>query len=576
MPLIADNLRNLFASMGVMALVIAGLVLGRDILIPLALATLIAFILSPIVRGLVNWRVPESAAVGFVLSSVLGLVVVMSVVLSAQLLSLAAGLPTYRQNFIDKVRNVKSLGSDDGVIRRASRAVETLGTAISQEFADGSASSPSGPLSSGVPRAPASEPTSRTSTDETGKGSPRPVSGDGEEQSAKSALSGLRTALEPLAKIALTLLFALFLLLQYQDLRDRIVRVAGTDNLSGTTAAISDAGARLSQLFLAQSMLNAAFGIVVGIALALIGVPNPILWGVVAAIMRFVPFVGSIVAAVPPLLLAAGVDPGWSMVIMTASLFVIGEPLMGHVVEPLVLGKSAGLSPFALVVSASFWTLIWGPIGLVLAAPLTLLLVVVGRYVSGLEFVSVLLGDEKALSPEQEFYGRILADDATAAIAQVGDAIEASSIVAASDAIVLPALRLAAADQRRGRLEEGRVDAIGALLHEVVVFVSDLDDAATGTDDGTLQTETRPRIHVLPARGRLDAAAAEVVGAALRAGSGFDVECTRSTSGLSALASLHSARHRSPLDAIVIELIEDALERYSSQRRRGFRQKAYD
>src|SRR5262249_13362677 len=159
------------------------------------------------------------------------------------------------------------------------------------------------------------------------------------------------------------------------DFRDRIVRLLGTDNVTATTAALSDVGEGLSQLFLTQTALNAAFGVAIGVALALIGLPNAILWGVVAFLMRFVPFVGSLLAALPPIVLAAAVDPGWGMVLAPLALFLAGETLMGHIIEPLVLGPRAGLSPLAMVASAAFWTLVWGPIGLILAAPLTLCLV---------------------------------------------------------------------------------------------------------------------------------------------------------------------------------------------------------
>ncbi len=557
MPLFADNIRNLHASLIVMALVIAGLVLGKDILIPLALATLIAFMLAPVVRLLASWRVPEGGADGVVLAVVLGAVVAMSVVLSAQLLSLAEEFPKYRPNLVEKVRMLKAIGSGEGAIKRAADSVESLTAAVSRELADAPAARPAG-----HPGAVSRTEQPKGADFGAPAGSSTAPSGDPKAPAAAkdgpSAADGLKTVVEPLAKMALTLLFTLFLLLQHQDLRDRVVRVAGTDNLSGTTAAMSDAGERLSQLFLAQAMLNAGFGLFVGLALAVIGVPNPVLWGVVAAIMRFVPYIGSFVAAVPPILLAAGVDPGWSMVVMTVLLFVVGEPVMGHVVEPLLLGKSAGLSPFALVVSASFWTLIWGPIGLVLAAPLTLLLVVLGRYVSGLEFVSVLLGDERALSREQELYGRVLAGDSAAAIAQASEAAEETSVVGASDDILLPALRLAAADRRRGRLDDPRVAAIGQTMREVVSFLAETIPEPKGGDRPSRPTAAegrRTRIHVLPARGLLDAAAAEVVAMALGTLSGAEVEHTRSTGGLSALAELRAASNDRGPEVVVIATV---------------------
>ena len=252
----------------------------------------------------------------------------------------------------------------------------------------------------------------------------------------------------------------LFLLLQYKDLRDRIVRVAGTDNMSETTAAMSDAGERPSDLFIMQTILNSSFGLFVGCVLMIIGVPNAPLWGVLTFVMRFVPYVGSYLSAIPPILLAAAVDPGWGMVISTLALFAIGEPMMGQFVEPFMLGKRAGLSPFAMVLSASFWTLLWGPIGLVLAAPLTLVVVVIGRYIPSLEFVTVLLGDEPPLSDQQEFYHFLLSGDAYGAIDQLEEAKETTPLGEVGDTIIIPALKLAAIDRRRGR-RSGRSQRIG-------------------------------------------------------------------------------------------------------------------
>ena len=185
-----------------------------------------------------------------------------------------------------------------------------------------------------------------------------------------------------------------------------------------STAALDDAASRLSRFFLMQTILNAGFGVFIGAGLWLIGVPNAVLWGILAGLMRFVPFVGSIIAAFFPIALAAAVDPGWSMVLATAALFIVAEPLAGQVIEPVLYGHHTGLSPVAIVVSTLFWALLWGPIGLLLATPLTVCLVVLGRHIEALEFIEVLLGDEPALEPEERFYQRLLAGDATEAADQ--------------------------------------------------------------------------------------------------------------------------------------------------------------
>jgi predicted PurR-regulated permease PerM len=199
--------------------------------------------------------------------------------------------------------------------------------------------------------------------------------------------------------------------LQQQDLRNRMIRLAGAHDLQRTTAAIDDAGQRLSRLFLTQLALNAGFGLVIGLGLWLIGVPSAPLWGILAMTLRFVPYIGAIISAIFPLLVAAAVGPGWSMVLWTAALFLIVEPIVGHVIEPMVYGQSSGLSPVAVVASATFWTWLWGPIGLVLATPLTVCLVVLGRHVEQLKFLEIMLGDRPALSPTEVTYQRMLAGD---------------------------------------------------------------------------------------------------------------------------------------------------------------------
>jgi len=227
----------------------------------------------------------------------------------------------------------------------------------------------------------------------------------------------VRPLLTPLATSALVVLFLLFISLQREDLRDRFLRLAGTADLQRTTAALDDAASRLSRFFLAQTLLNTAFGLFIAGGLWVIGVPNAVLWGILAGLMRFVPFIGGFIAAFFPIALAAAVDPGWSMALATAALFLIAEPLAGHIIEPLLYGQHTGLSPVAIVIASLFWTLLWGPVGLLLATPLTVCLVVLGKHIDALEFVAVALGDEPALKPEEQFYQRLLAGNVTARVA---------------------------------------------------------------------------------------------------------------------------------------------------------------
>ncbi len=524
MPLIANSLRTVSAALIVAALLIAALVLGRGMLVPLALAGISCFILVPLVRWLERQSLPEWLAVTSVLVLVTGILLAASVALSAQLLSLAADLPAYRTNVLAKVHAVAGGSVTTGVVSRAIDAVESYQQMLDRELKLG-----------------ADNVTTPTDAKpETSKPETKVVV---TQDSSSDAWRGIRILAEPLAQIAITFLFTLFLLMQYKDLRDRVVRVIGTDNMTETTAAMSDAGERLSALFAGQAILNASFGFFVGCVLLIVGVPNAPLWGCVAFVMRFVPFVGVYVAAIPPVLLAAAVDPGWTKALWTLAVFLIGEPIMGQVLEPLVLGKRAGLSPFAMILSASFWTLAWGPIGLVLAAPLTLILVVLGRYIPNLEFVTVLLGDEPPLSEQQEFYHRLLSGDAFAAIDQIEEAEESSSPEKALDDLVFPALRLAVTDRRRGRLDTETVKE----LEETVDEVASQSLPAKGDDDA--------RVLIIPVRGVFDTLAARFSAGAVNTHAPNTAKAIVVGSGLTALSSIDLENGRQPDKLVFITVV---------------------
>ena len=241
---------------------------------------------------------------------------------------------------------------------------------------------------------------------------PIPVEIRQPDPGALQTLAALITPLiHPLTTSGIVAIFVIFILLQRQDLRNRLVRLAGARDLQRTTAALDDAGERLSRLFLTQLAVNASFGCVIGIGLWIIGVPSAPLWGIVALIMRFVPYIGALISAIFPLILAAAVGPGWVMFLATAALFLIAETIVGQAIEPWVYGHSTGLSPVAVIVSATFWTWLWGPVGLILATPLSMCLVVIGRHVDRLEFLEVMFGDQPPLTPAELIYQRMLAND---------------------------------------------------------------------------------------------------------------------------------------------------------------------
>ncbi len=521
MPLLADSLRNLSASLIVMALVVAALVVGSAIFIPLAIAIIIAFILAPLVRWLTARRVPQPVAAVGVLAAAILMLGLLSFAVSAQLLSLTADLGSYKQNLVEKVRTVADMSRSDGLIKRAVTAVESLGTDIEQE------------LGRGVARG--SDPLVVTQ----------------QQGTSANILSGLSAVLEPLAQTGITILFAMLLLLQHHDIRDRLIKIAGTDRLSGTAAAISDAGGKLSTLFLALALMNGGYGLAIGVCLWLIGVPNPLLWGILAALLRFIPFAGPLLAAIPPIVLAAAVDPGWSTMILTVALIVVAELIFNNVVEPFMLGKKAGITAFGMAVAASFWTVVWGPIGLLLSAPLTTTLVVFGRHVRGLEFISVLFGDTPALDPTQELYHRLLAGDPVAAAATLDDEGEDMQAVEVSDRLVLPALRLAALDHRAQRLDAEQAENLRETMRQTSdLHFDEIDEASEQRDD-----REQPTVCVVPARGTIDRAAADHIAQLVSRQTPCRAVVATRSSGLTAIADLKSMEEYQNVDTIVIATV---------------------
>jgi len=489
--------------MVVAALIIVMLIVGQTVLIPLAGAIIVSFILAPVVRRMTAWGLPRGISVTGVVAIILFILISAGTLLSVELLSIASRVGDYRENLVAKVRMISSVGREDGMLKRTADTVDRLTETLSREFSPPKAD-PQG--SGGVV-----------------------VIDSNKTGDSKSALERLEAFSEPAARMALLVLFTIFLLVQHQDMRDRVVRIAGIDNLSETSRAMREAGKRLSRLFLAQAVMSASYGVIIGIVLGIAGLPGAIVWGVLAGLMRFVPFIGAYIAAIPPIILAAGVDPGWSLAIFTAAVFIVSEIVMGNVIEPLVLGRRVGLTPFAMIAAASFWTLIWGAVGLLLAAPLTMALVVLGRYIQGLSFVSVLLGDEPALEPAQELYHRLLSSDTLAAADQIETAIEENSLAQATDRLVLPALALAALDARAGRLTQQQFETIGSTLSEASELHDPLSLAAK-------QDNEHATIIVVPARGNVDVMAARFLARVVEADTLRSTHAVERATGLTALS----------------------------------------
>ncbi len=449
-----------FPGLGLLAVavvVITALYFARDVFVPLALAILLSFALGPVVMKLRRWHFGRVPSV--IVTVLLAFLVIFAIgtLFGSQLTQLAEELPRYQTNIIQKIQSVRGLATGSGVVGRTSVMLQDLGDAIAKTTkTTGTA---------------AGAPSSKLQIE--GK-QPVPVEIRQPEASPLNIIQNvIGPLLQPLAATGIVVVFVIFFLFQREDLRDRFIRLAGSGDLQRTTAALDDAVGRLSRYLLMQTAINAIFGVVIGIGLWLIGVPNPVLWGVLAMLLRFVPYIGAVIAAIFPLALALAVDSGWSMVLWTGSLFLVVEPATGQFVEPLLYGRSTGLSAVAVVVSAAFWTWLWGPVGLLLSTPLTLCLVVLGRHVARLEFLDVVLGDEPALTLEESFYQRMLAGDPDDAAHQAETFLKGKPLSAYYDEVAIKGLALAQMDASHGELNHERRAQIKEAVEGVIDDLSD-------------------------------------------------------------------------------------------------------
>lgn len=455
-------------------IIVSMLYFGRDIFVPVALAILLSFVLAPLVGLLQRIRVPRGLAVVSVVILAFALIFAIGSLLATQLTQLAGDLPRYQSTISEKIQSLRDTKAGRGTLERASDMLKDLSKELDK---------------------PKDAPSARPSISISGTGGPAPLTPVPVEvrQPDPGALESLRTLISPLvhplATTGIIIIFVIFILLQREDLRNRLIRLAGSYDLQRTTAALDDAASRLSRLFLTQLILNGAFGVVIGIGLWFIGIPSAILWGILAGALRFVPYIGAIIAAAFPLALAVAVDPGWSMLLWTLALFLVVEPVLGHVIEPMVYGHSTGLSPVAVVASATFWTALWGPIGLVLATPLTVCLVVLGRHVERLEFLDVMFGDRPALSPPEIFYQRMLAGDPAEAAAKAEEFLKERSLASYYDDVALKGLQLAQADATRGALDQERLTKIRDAVSEFASDLSDQDDRPPAKRELTTDAE---------------------------------------------------------------------------------------
>ena len=451
------------------AVIVAALYFGQELLVPLALASMLAFVLAPVTTVLQRARFPRGVAV--LIAVLLAFVVIggIGLAVGSQLGVLADRLPSYEATVLAKWR---ALTQQAGLVGEVSRAVPLAGT-----------------------------------------GADRPGSHLGIDPSTGLALAGklAQPLLGPLATAFVVLVFTIFILLASEDLRDRLVRLIGRRDMHRTILALNEAARRLSRFFVFQLLLNGSFGVLIGGSLWIAGLPNPILWGILAALMRFVPYIGTVIAVLPPLLLATAVAPGWSLALLVLGLFVVCELVMGQVIEPLIYGHSTGLSPIAVIVATAFWALLWGPVGLLLATPLTVCLVVIGRNVQALSFLDVILGDRSPLEPAETFYQRALEGQVATLARGARQQVADSSLAEYYDRVGLTGLALAQGDLSRDELAFERLEAVHA---QVEAFLRSMARTLPPTSPGaaTLPVAWRDgcAIACIPGRGNLDGLAAEM------------------------------------------------------------------
>ncbi|MFC7517976.1 AI-2E family transporter [Herbaspirillum sp. GCM10030257] len=466
-------------------LTIVALYFGREIFVPFALAVLLSFMLAPPVNWLRRTHLPRSAAVLLVVSSAVAVITGLSFLVGTQVVGLANNLPTYQKTMQDKIRSIRAAAPGGGAIDRSTAVIQALGRELSEATG-----------------------TDSKNTDGKRDKEPLPVRIEPAERQPLDVIkSVLGSVLGPVGTAGLVIVFIFFVLLAPSDLRDRFIRLAGSD-LHRTTEALNEAASRVSRYLLMQLVVNASYGVPLGFGLYLIGVPGAFLWALLATMLRFIPYLGPVIAAIFPLTLAFAVDPGWSMLLWTAALVVILELISNNLIEPWLYGSSTGMTPMAVILSAIFWTLLWGPVGLFLATPLTVCMVVMGRYVPQLAFIDVLLGSDPVLSPEERLYQRLLAGNVEEAVEIAETEVAEHSLLEFYDQVGMETLRLAENSRERGASKEDRRNVADGFR----AIVEDLHDMLTAKPEETSEEPTRPWLGTpvlcIAGRGELDAAAA--------------------------------------------------------------------
>jgi predicted PurR-regulated permease PerM len=460
-------------ALGIIAvsMLLALLYFAREVLVPITLALILSLLVAPLVRGLRRLGLSQTFSVLVAVLTLTGAVGTVGTILGSQLVRMAASLPQYERTITDKLQvlNANTVGRLSVLTGQAERLI--------------------GRRTDGQPAPAATTPANANA--------PLPVE---LHQPPASALEVIERVLgsvwAPIETTGIVLVVLIFVLLEQEALRDRFIRIAGGADIRLTTLAINDAGERLSRFFVSQFAVNLGVGAVVWIGLSWIGLPHPLLWAVLAGVLRFVPYVGIWIAALCSALIAAAVDPHWSLMFMVLGLFTAVELLAGQVVEPQLYGHTTGLSPLSVVIAAIFWSWLWGPIGLIVSTPLTLCLLVAGRHIKALSLLDVLLGDTHALSMPQRFYQRALSADSAEIIVSARDFLKRNSFANYCDVVLMPALHLAWLDLRAGTIGPEQQARVRSVLVEVIAAIG-------GEPRKVARRQLRPSVLAQTTAGRL-------------------------------------------------------------------------
>jgi predicted PurR-regulated permease PerM/methanogenic corrinoid protein MtbC1 len=420
--------------------VVATLYIARVVLIPVALAILFSFVLTPLVAALERIRLPRTTAALLVVVLGVSALGVVGWTVGQQLVNVTEQLPNYKTNLRTKIASVRRSN-------QLAKASDTLRD-LQRELTDGSGVAPATPLTR----------RQNVATDKTSGGSagappqekPIPV----EVVPAANPFESVPTMLASLGTALIVVVFTFFMLLQRENLRNRFIRLVGRGRLNVMTQALDEASHRVSRYLLLQTMVNISYGAIIGTALYLIGIPNALLWGAIAGTLRFLPYIGPPLGALFPILLSLAVFQGWSRPVMTAGAFLCLEITVSNFVEPVLYGAQTGVSSIGILFAALFWTTLWGPIGLLLSTPLTVCLAVMGRYIPHLAFLQIMLGDEPVLTPEARFYQRLLAMDQEEARRILDQDLKEKQLIEIYDSVLIPALSLVEQDRHRDTLDE--------------------------------------------------------------------------------------------------------------------------